>query len=125
MSGDDKKASILEMAGLAGKPEAGRDPIRLMVEIAENDKLSPEDRALIIGFAQNRFKHRRRMAYICLIALVLGFLSLFVAAFMSCCEGKSVLSNIHQQKELFIWGGFFLTSIVGAYYGVSALRPSS
>ncbi len=38
-----------------------------MIEIAENDKLSDQDKSVLIKYAQTRFTNRRRMAYIDLL----------------------------------------------------------
>ena len=117
--------SIMQLAASGSVPEASRDPIRLMMEIAANGDLTPTDRALIIQFARDRFKNRRRMAYICLYTIIASAIFLFVGAFVEGFCDKKVLTVISTHKDLFIWINFFLTSIVGAYYGVTAWRPSS
>ena len=113
-------------------PEAGRDPIRIMIEIAENEKLSDNDKNALISHAQTRFTNRRRIAYIALYALVASLALLFIAAFIdgfsTCptgqtCEG--ILGSIENSQTLFTWIEGFLTAIVAAYYGVSAWRPAS
>ena len=117
--------SVMQLAMPNCGTDAARDPIRLMMEIAENQELSPSDRAYLIQLAQERFKNRRRMAYICLITLVASIVCLFVGAFVEGIFGKKVLSVIAEHSDLFVWADFFLTTIIGAYYGVSAWRPSS
>lgn len=112
--------------------EAAKDPLRLMVEIAENKNLSDDDKSALILYAQSRFKNRRKMAYLSLLALITSIALLFIAAFIDgircpvnqVCEG-GILTAIEGSENLIAWIGGFLTSIVGAYYGVSAWRPSS
>ena len=113
------------------QPEAGRDPLRIMVEIAENDKLSDQDKKNLILYSRQRFKNRKRMAYISLYALVVSLGLLFLAAFIdglsTCPEGQTctgILQSIKNSQTLFIWIEGFLTAIVAAYYGVSAWRPA-
>lgn len=113
-------------------PEAGRDPIRIMIEIAENKNLSDKDKSELILYAQTRFKNRRRMAYISLSAIIASLALIFLAAFIdglsSCpaeqtCEG--ILVSIKNNQNLITWIEGFLTAIVAAYYGVTAWRPAS
>ena len=77
-------------------PEAGKDPLRVMIEIAENDKLSDQDKSALIKYAQTRFTNRRRMAYIALYALVVSLALLFIAAgidsFRTCPEDQDCSS---------------------------------
>lgn len=113
-------------------PETGRDPIRIMVEIAENKNLSDKDKSQLILYAQTRFKNRRRMAYIALSAIIVSLALILLAAFIdglsTCparqtCEG--ILASIKNNQNLIAWIEGFLTAIVAAYYGVSAWRPAS
>lgn len=99
---------------------AGHDPIKIMVEIAKDSDLAPADRTQLIEFAKNRFRHRRRMAYIALAALLLSLAGLFILA-VTCDEGFTELKD----SSLLISIEAFLTAIVGAYFGVSAWRPAS
>jgi len=103
-----------------------------MIEIAAHPTLSNEDKSKLICIAQERFKNRRKMAYIALITLVASLALLFLAAFIdglsTCpanetCEG--ILKPIEDNQTLIIWIEGFLASIVAAYYGVSAWRPAS
>ena len=112
--------------------EAGKDPISIMVKIAENDKLSDADKSALIKYAQKRFTNRRRMAYIALNAIIISLVLLFLAAFidgLNCpvgkpCEG-GILKSLESSQTLFVWIEGFLATIVAAYYGVSAWRPAS
>ncbi len=106
-------------------PAAAKDPIASMVEIAENDKLTDQDKTVLIEFAKNRFKNRRRMAYISLYALIVSFALFFIAAFIEAFSGYPILTKIQSNYALFTWLEGFFTAIVGAYYGISAWRPSS
>ena len=117
-------------SGLAS--EASKDPISVMVKIAENEKLSDADKKALIQYAQTRFTNRRRMAYIALYALIASLGLLFIAAFIDgfsvCPAGQTcdgILKSIESSQTLIIWIEGFLTSIVAAYYGVSAWRPAS
>lgn len=112
--------------------EAGQNPIGIMVKIAENENLSDADKSALIKYAQNRFTNRRRMAYIALYALILSLALLFLAAFIdgiNCPAGKvcngGILKSLESSQTLFICIEGFLTTIVAAYYGVSAWRPAS
>ncbi len=113
-------------------PESSKDPIRIMVEIAENERLSDTDKNTLIQYAQSRFDNRRRMAYIALysiiFSLLLIFLAIFIDGFNDCQSescGKSILVSIKNGENIIIWIEGFLASIVAAYYGASAWRPSS
>ena len=112
--------------------EAGRDPLRVLIEIAENTNLSDQDKTALLLYAQTRFTNRRRMAYIALYALVASLALLFVAAFIdgfsSCPTGQvcaGILESIEDSQTLIVWIESFLTAIVAAYFGVSAWRPAS
>jgi len=105
--------------------EAGRDPLRIMIEIAENDKLSDEDKTNLIIFSKERFKNRRLMAYISLYALVASLVLLFLAAIIDGIAGTQIIVSIKGSQTLFAWMEGFLTAIVAAYFGVSAWRPAS
>ena len=132
---EEKKTQVDSVARLAvknAKPESSRDPLRIMVEIAENQNLSVEDRAYLIQYSRDRFKNRQFMAYLCLSVIILSLVFLYVGAFvdgLSPCvqsgECAGVLSTVKNNQTLIIWINGFLAAIVGAYYGVSALRPSS
>lgn len=105
--------------------EAGRDPLRLMIEIAENQKLSDQDKTNLILYSKERFRNRRRMAYVALYALVVSLGLLFLAAFIDGFSSSSILQSINESQTLFAWIEGFLTAIVAAYFGVSAWRPAS
>ncbi len=114
-------------------PESSRDPLSKMIEIAKDKELSDADKSALISYAQKKFVNRRRMAYIALISIVVSFFLLFVAAFIDglappcpkdhTCVG--ILESIKNSQTLITWIEGFLTSIVAAYFGVSAWRPAS
>ena len=113
-------------------PEAGRDPLTKMIEIAKDKELTDTDKSALISYAQKKFTNRRRMAYISLYAIIISLGLLFVAAFIdgfSTCPAnqtcKGILETIKDSQTLIAWIEGFLTSIVAAYYGVSAWRPAS
>ncbi len=106
-------------------PEAGRDPLSTMIEIAENDKLSDQDKTSLIEYSKKRFKHRRFMAYIALWSVVISLALLFVVAFIDGFIGSSILHSIKENQALITWIEGFLTAIVAAYFGISAWRPAS
>ena len=113
------------------QPEAGKDPLRIMIEIAENDKLSDQDKKNLILYSRQRFKNRKRMAYVGLYAIVVSlgllFLAAFIDGFSTCPEGQTcagILQSIKDSQTLFVWIEGFLTAIVAAYFGVSAWRPA-
>lgn len=105
--------------------EAGRDPLRIMIEIAENDKLSDQDKTSLIHYSTERFKNRRLMAYVSLYALITSLALLFLSAIIDGLTGSGILASIKESQTLFTWMEGFLTAIVAAYFGVSAWRPAS
>ena len=125
--------SVVPPISPAGAPQAAQDPLRIIMEIAENDKLSPQDKMALITRASERFKNRRRMAYIALATIVVSVGLLFLGAFVDglsapCPENhtcKGVLGAINESQTVFTWAEGFLAAIVGAYYGISGWRPSS
>jgi len=114
------------------EPESGKDPLSKMVEIAKDKDLTPEDKKALISYAQKKFANRRRMAYVALFTIVGSLVLLFIAAFIDGLsaypEGETctgILGAIKDNQTLIAWIEGFLTSIVAAYYGVSAWRPAS
>ena len=97
-----------------------------MIAIAENEKLSSEDKAAIISYSTNRFRNRRKMAYLALYTIVFTVVFIFIAALIDGISGKTrILEMIRTNQTLITWLEGFLVSVVAAYFGVSALRPSS
>ncbi len=112
--------------------ESSKDPLSKMVEIAKDKDLADPDKEKLIAYAQKKFANRRRMAYIALAAIITSLALLFIAAFIDgfseCVKTEKctgVLEAISTNQTLIAWIEGFLTSIVAAYYGVSAWRPAS
>lgn len=112
-------------------PDAGKDPLTKMVEIAKDEALSDADKAALIAYSRQRFTNRRRMAYMALSALIASLVFIFIAALvdgLSCPPGQTcqgILGSIENSQTLIAWIEGFLAAIVAAYYGVSAWRPAS
>ena len=49
---------------------ANKNPLRMLADILKDSVLTVDDKRIIVDLWQTRFKHRRRMAYISLSALV-------------------------------------------------------
>jgi len=113
------KKSLLDVDELR-LPDSSRDPLSKMVEILKDPDLSDTDKQALLNYAKRKFDNRRRMAYIALFAIIASLALLFLAAFV-----EGALTVINQNQTLIIWIEGFLASIVAAYYGVSAWRPSS
>ncbi|MCK5335439.1 MAG: hypothetical protein KAQ67_04720 [Gammaproteobacteria bacterium] len=112
--------------------DSSKDPLRLMIEIVKDENISDDDKKALIKFASSRFKNRRRMAYVSLLAIVISLLFIFLGALIdgasSCPTGTtctSFLNTINENQSLIAWIEGFLTSIVAAYFGVSSWRPAS
>ena len=124
--GQAGQSSVVPSAvSAAPVPEGSKDPLRLMIEIAKDPVLTPEDKTSLIVYSRERFLNRRRMAYASLYTIIGSIIFLFLAALLDGFSSSQILDKIKENQGLFgsILG--FLTAIVGAYYGVSAWRPSS
>ena len=116
---NDGKETAGVIAG-AEKPPSSHDPIKVMTEIAKDPDLALADKTQLIEFAKNRFRHRRIMAYAALCSILV---SLVILLGLAICGGEGLAAA--KDSSLLISIEAFLTAIVGAYYGVSAWRPSS
>ena len=120
--------------------EAGRDPLQVMIEIAKNKDLSDEYKKILLDYSRERFKNRRKMAYISLWTIVLSVAFLILAGYLDGImplfnngatpiagekSTSGILYAISKNQTLLSWLEGFLTTIIAAYYGVSAWRPSS
>ena len=106
--------------------DGSKDPLKIMLEIAESKDLSPEDKTALIHYAQRKFVNRRRMAYMALTSIIVSLVLLFAGAFIQAFKPHvNVLQIISDNGSLIIWIEGFLTAIVSAYFGISAWRPSS
>lgn len=77
---------------------ASKDPIGIMIEIAENDKLSEQDKTTLIQYAKTRFTNRRRMAYIAIFALIASLALIFIAAFIDGFTTVPVAETVGDKK---------------------------
>ncbi|MEM7209925.1 MAG: hypothetical protein AAF434_19045 [Pseudomonadota bacterium] len=123
--------SVVPSTG-SNAPESSRDPLSKIIEIAKDPDLTDSDKSALIDYAKNKFVNRRRMAYIALIAIVVSLIFLLLAAIhdgtSECVAAKTcmgIMGAISENQTLISWIEGFLTSIVAAYYGISAWRPAS
>ena len=107
------------------QPPAGRDPIFTMIEIAKATDLSDSDKTNLIMYAQSRFNNRRKMAYVSLWSIVGMLIFVGVASIADAAFSTNITGKLAENETLVTAIVAFLTAIVGAYYGVSAWRPSS
>jgi len=112
--------------------DSSRDPLRLMIEIIKDEQIDSADKTALIQFASSRFKNRRRMAYVSLLAIVFSLVFIFVGAAIdggTVCKPDqncvSFLNTIKENYALIAWIEGFLTSVVAAYFGVSSWKPAS
>jgi hypothetical protein len=83
-----------------------------MVDILKDEKLSDEYKLRLIKFANNRFLHRRTLAYMSFGAMVA---SMVLAS-----------SDLEFAKsDILIYLDGFFAMIIATYYGVSSFKPSS
>lgn len=104
---------------------ASEDPLATIVRITKDPELSEEAKARLLGYAGSRFRHRRRMAYIALYAVLTSFALLIAATIVDGVLNTQIVSKISSIGSLLGAIEFFLTAIVAAYYGMSTWRPSS
>lgn len=119
-------------------PASTQDPLLILMEIAKEKEIDDEMREWLLQFSMNRFKNRRKMAYASLMTIIaiiifLGIAALIdgIAGYIGACAGACVgdevgiLYSISRIDSLLTWVVGFLSSIVGAYFGVASFRPSS
>ena len=99
---------------------SAQDPLQRLVCILKDGELSDENKRALITFSRERFRYRRLMALTLLWAIVLQLPVLFVSGLAAV---NFALSG--EVATLITWIDAFLAGIVGAYYGITALRPSS
>ena len=106
--------------------ESTQDPIKALVEIATNNRLSDSQKRELTALANNRFRNRRRMAYISLWTIVAAIAFLGIASAVDGITGTTTISEKLADNDTIIsFALAFLTGLVAAYYGVSAWRPRS
>ena len=117
-----------------GTRDSSKDPMDFILKVLKDKKIPDADKTVLIEFSQNRFRNRRKMAFMCLWTLIISVGLIFLGAYydgirgIQCPDGKTcmtIMESIKNNESLLTWLMGFLTAIVGAYYGVSALRPSS
>lgn len=109
----------------SSKSNSGNDPIQMMIQIAKDPDLNDEDKRRLFEYSQNRFKHRRRIAYSAFVAVLVSLGLLFLAAIVDGWFKTEILSKISSNQGLIGTINGFLSMIVAAYYGMSTWRPSS
>ena len=107
---------------LTTTPSSSVDPIKRLLAILTTKDLDNDSKIYLIKFAENRFKHRRRMAYIALAFVIFSLVAIFAIPFF--CKAETV-AEFQKVENIIIWIDGFLMSIVGAYYGLSSFKPSS
>lgn len=114
-------------------PEASRDPVAKLAEILADPKLTEQQKNFLVQQHRTRFKNRRRMAYLSMACLLTFFLCILVAIWVDglyvCTDDeycrKGVLTVIQENSTVIVWISGFFTSIVGAYFGSTIIRPAS
>ncbi|MCL2916052.1 hypothetical protein L2725_20125 [Shewanella corallii] len=120
---DNQSASVFPVK--IETTDAARDPLRIMIEIVKDPDISPADKTALIQYSQERFKNRRKMAYMSLYTIIGSLIFMLIAAVVDDFANTSILTEIHENATIIGWIEGFLTAIVAAYYGVSAWRPAS
>ena len=128
---DEARSSSLISGVFGSDPKAAQDPIQVVRDVLKDEGYTEEEKLIIVTMSRDRFKNRRRMAYIALGVLVLGALSLILAIYQdgSIVEPGKASSNyssvIEKNIETITWFGGFFISVIGFYFGASSLRPTS
>jgi len=139
----DTSTAQTVLASFAKQSQSARDPVEVMREILKDDAYTKDEKVLLFMMSRERFRNRRRMAYISLgaivVAAILLVLAIMVEAFgwadplsvttmqngMETTEDRYVSDIIQKYDTTIMWLGGFFTSIIAFYFGASALRPSS
>jgi hypothetical protein len=108
-----------------GPPTSANDPIERYMAILADPDLSDEQKSWLIQRANRRFRNRRRMAYIALGAVLAMMLVVVAGAVIDGIWDTDIVARLNQAANLLGVTNALLTTIVGAYYGFSSLRPSS
>ena len=131
-SATSETKSIFPPLSRYAPPETSKDPLRILQEIAGDKDIDTEAKTWLFNYAVTRFKNRRKMAYLSLIAILASLVFLILGAvhdgLSKCVIDKScvgILTSLSEVEGLFVWIEGFLAAIVATYYGVSSFRPSS
>lgn len=119
------KPGILDQVTKDSMPPAAQDPLRIMLEILADERISDSDKKILIGFSKERFRNRRRMAYLCLYCIFAIVAFLGIAVVVDGFTEEAVMSNINEVNAVISTIVAFLTGVVLAYIGAAAFRPSS
>ncbi len=122
-----------KLPGFGTSSQVARDPLNQLVAIAKDDQIDDQTRQWLLNYAVNRFRNRRRMAYISLGAMLAFFAFLAIASFFDCSTATgadkgqcvNVMTNLQHVEGLIIWINGFLATIVATYFGMASFRPSS
>lgn len=120
-----KKRRSLLSAFTIGQPSTSRDPLERYQEILRDEKLSDDEKRILIEIATRRFKNRQNMAYISLGG-ILATVAVFLggAVFGGDGNGK-IMDNLSEVANLIGGANALFTAIVASYFGVTSFRPSS
>lgn len=123
----EKPASKDVLGALAAPsaPPAAQDPVRMMLEILTTEGLGDGDKQALVRLSQERFRNRRRMAYLALYAIFGILIFLGLATIVDAFTAEDVLAKLEKINGLLISIIGFLTTVVLAYIGAAAWRPSS
>ena len=102
--------------------DSAKDPLTTIAGILKDTDLSDEHKKALIRFSQQRFRHRRIMAYLALWTIVGSLGALLLGVFFVSDFGAALQGGV---GTLITWIEGFLAAIVAAYYGISAWRPTS
>ena len=70
---DGQRPGIISSAATNSLAEVARDPLRLMIEIIKDSKISDVDKNILISLSRERFTNRHCMAYISLEPIIGSF----------------------------------------------------
>ena len=145
---ENKKEASSGMANMmasffSGETKAAQDPVAVMKEVFKDDDFDEDEKMLLFLMSKERFKNRRRMAYVSLSVLVLATLYIALIIFLDgshaskcdkgfdanyLCDGKVYFvysTLLEKNSELLQWLGGFFTSIIALYFGAASFRPTS
>lgn len=94
---------------LSSEPSASQDPLRTLINILKDSELTDSDKKFLIGQAKDRFKVRRRLAYVCLAGIF----------------ALGIIDGFSSMDIDLMWTSGPLAAVVLAYYGATAYKPNS
>ena len=122
----EKKADKSYLIPSGGNPPtSAQDPIEKYRMIIKDEDLDADQKAWLIDRADRRFQNRRRMAYISLFALLGSLVVILGGAVVDGIADTKIVAGLQGAANLLGSTNALLAAIVAAYYGSSALRPSS